>query len=262
MNKTKIEWCDCTINPVKGLCPVGCSYCYARRLYKRFKWDPRISFDPTVFLTLPRKPSRVFVGSTIELFNEWVDSRWMRDIFSIIRNGYPHHTFIFLTKQPQNLPVEWPDNCWVGVSVTDRYSMTRVDPLCHVQATVKFISFEPLLGQIPLGIYTVSVPWGGGWEKGGRDYSPLLNHIDWLIIGQQTPSSKKTAPKVSWIREIVDAGDRAGIKVFLKDNLKPLLCNEAWNDKRLVLDWTHGESEFEGIVDCTLRQEIPSGSRD
>ncbi len=36
MNHTKIEWCDYTINPVKGLCPMACKdnqdkeYCYAR----------------------------------------------------------------------------------------------------------------------------------------------------------------------------------------------------------------------------------------
>ena len=44
MNLTKIEWCDYTINPVKGLCPMACSYCYARRMYKRFKWNPEIRF--------------------------------------------------------------------------------------------------------------------------------------------------------------------------------------------------------------------------
>lgn len=30
MQKTKIPWADYTINPVKGLCPMACSYCYAR----------------------------------------------------------------------------------------------------------------------------------------------------------------------------------------------------------------------------------------
>lgn len=30
MNKTKIEWCDSTWNPVTG-CLHNCNYCYARR---------------------------------------------------------------------------------------------------------------------------------------------------------------------------------------------------------------------------------------
>ena len=37
MNKTKIEWCDYTWNPVVG-CKTGCDYCYAERMNKRFKW--------------------------------------------------------------------------------------------------------------------------------------------------------------------------------------------------------------------------------
>ena len=35
MNKSKIEWCDMTWNPVAG-CLHGCEYCYARRIANRF----------------------------------------------------------------------------------------------------------------------------------------------------------------------------------------------------------------------------------
>ncbi len=35
MNKTKIEWCDSTWNPLTG-CLHGCEYCYARRIAERF----------------------------------------------------------------------------------------------------------------------------------------------------------------------------------------------------------------------------------
>ena len=34
-NKTKIDWCDATWNPVTG-CLHGCEYCYARRIAERF----------------------------------------------------------------------------------------------------------------------------------------------------------------------------------------------------------------------------------
>ena len=72
MQKSKIEWCDYTINPVKGLCPVGCSYCYARRMYKRFGWNPEIRYDDMVWQTggyMP-KGSKIFIGSTIDLFHD------------------------------------------------------------------------------------------------------------------------------------------------------------------------------------------------
>jgi len=37
MKKTKIGWCDSTLNPVVG-CTFGCSYCYAKKLNDRFKF--------------------------------------------------------------------------------------------------------------------------------------------------------------------------------------------------------------------------------
>lgn len=41
MNKTKIDWCDMTWNPVTG-CLHGCEYCYAQRIAERFG----LSFAP------------------------------------------------------------------------------------------------------------------------------------------------------------------------------------------------------------------------
>ena len=124
---------------------------------------------------------------------------------------YTQHTFIFLTKQPQNL-IKWspfPDNCWVGVSVVDNSKIEMAGfSLFGLKAKVRFISFEPLLGDI---------------RQDFKDYLGGEDGINWLIIGQQTPVSPKTQPKIEWVEEIVDAADRAGIPVFLKDNLRPLL---------------------------------------
>lgn len=40
MDKTKIEWCDSTWNPVTG-CLHGCEYCYARQIAERFRGEGR-----------------------------------------------------------------------------------------------------------------------------------------------------------------------------------------------------------------------------
>lgn len=246
MQKSKIEWTDYTSNPVKGLCPMACSYCYARRMYKRFHWDETIRFEPLDYKKFP-DGSKVFVGSTMELFGDWVKETWLDQIFEWCRR-LPNVTFIFLTKKPQNL-IKWspfPSNCWVGVSATNE---TQAAAACAwfslIEAKVKFLSIEPLLS------------WDCENAKNSRFWQQTHYHdINWLIIGQQTPVKQSTMPKIVWIKEIVDAADKTGVPVFLKDNLKPLLVNE-WNNKSLVIDWTHGESEFEGIVDLKLRQELP-----
>ena len=202
MNKTKIPWADYTINPVKGLCPMACPYCYARKMHKRFKWNPEIRYDDWVWQKGGHisRGSKVFVGSTMELFGDWVKPEWLRLIFEYCE-ACTAHTFIFLTKQPQNL-IKWspfPDNCWVGVSAIDNeMSFNASCNLILVEAKVKFISFEPLLGRI-----------------GPAVFSLLLEKINWVIIGSQTQPTRH--PPREWVDEIITAADKAKIPVFVKE---------------------------------------------
>jgi len=237
-----IGWANFTINPVRGLCPVDCkdnqgkSYCYARKMYKRFKWNPEIRFEGPVNISAEllriRKPSRIFVGSTMELFGEWVDAHWM-DVILEATKVHSQHTFLFLTKCPQNLKrfSPFPANCLVGVSVTnpEQFKQAHLE-LIRISATVKFLSFEPLLEQI----ITPDPRW------------PLTTYLgecaSWIICGQQTPMSASTSPRIEWVREIVEAADKASIPVFLKNNLHEFLYADDifWANER-----------------ATLRQEMP-----
>jgi len=142
----------------------------------------------------------------------------------------PDCRFYLLTKQPQNL-IKWspfPDNCWVGVTATGHKAFNEaLDYLKFIGARVKFISIEPLLEAIPF--YMERLAYCG---------------INWVIIGACTgrkseimelcqrypaltpmPYGKIWAaqPKIEWVEEIVEACDKAGIRVFLKDNLRPLI---------------------------------------
>ena len=101
-----IGWCTHTWNPIKGLCPHDCkdadgkSYCYARAIYKRFKLDPTIRLDEkTLNCRLPKKPSKIFVCSTIDIFASKVKDEWVQRIIEVAENN-PQHTFQFLSKFP------------------------------------------------------------------------------------------------------------------------------------------------------------------
>jgi len=106
MNKTKIEWCDYTWNPVTG-CLHACGYCYARKIANRFRFadvafnKPFTSFGIKTIVPDPsdghfqpilwenrldqpakiKKPSRVFVVSMGDLFGEWVPDEWIERVF-------------------------------------------------------------------------------------------------------------------------------------------------------------------------------------
>ncbi len=240
-----IGWCHWTINPVKGLCPMNCKnrfgkpYCYARKAYGRncnevFK-DKTIRYDPTVFIDLykAKKGDRIFVGSTIDLFHP-LCSMWNDEIIDYCASERDL-TFIFLTKCPQNLPKEFPDNCWVGVSATNNEQYRNADKyLSGVKAKIRFYSFEPLQEHINYGWYT---PYYSG---------------DWVIIGLQTPYSKLTAPQIADIKDIVEPCVNVGRPVFLKDNLYSLLIPENCKEPNVLSDdifWASDKAK--------LRQEFP-----
>ena len=159
-----------------------------------------------------------------DLFGIGVPEKWTQDVLHTIRNSKGHR-FYLLTKQPQNL-IKWspfPENAWVGQSITQ--ALDGIGYMAEVEAAVKFISFEPLLyyGVDPL---TASELF-------------RISGINWVIIGAQTKPYKP--PKIEWVREIIEAADKAGIPVFLKNNLKPLIAEPG------VVE----VDEFE------LRQEMP-----
>jgi len=123
----------------------------------------------------------------------------------------------------------FPDNCWVGVTATDaNMFLDALDYLDDIQCKVRYVSLEPLLGSL----YLEDLP------------AYIAGTLDWLIIGACTGTktemselvrkhpeltlmpygNKWTAqPKIEWVEEIVRAADKAGIPVFLKDNLIPIL---------------------------------------
>lgn len=204
MQKTKIEWCDYSWNPIKGLCPVGCWYCYARTTYRRFGWDEKITYDyrPLEHYGKIKSGSRVFVCSTFELFNERVD-HFRDSIFSTIKSR-PDLTFIILTKMTERIDRPMPDNVWLGVSVTGN-SMRDIfltEELTKAHAHIKFISFEPIL----------ALPW----------LSSLPLRPDWIIAGRLTGHGKIHDPSRRIIEAIVEHGQFHNIPIFLKNNLKDI----------------------------------------
>lgn len=98
MNKTAIEWCDFTVNPVVGKCPHDCWYCYAEPIRKKM-YPEEMQFLPER-LKFRKKPASIFIGSMFDIFADKVSSLWIYEIIRIVKL-YRQHTFLFLTKNPE-----------------------------------------------------------------------------------------------------------------------------------------------------------------
>ena len=246
INKTKIEWTDYTWNPVIGCWGPGgtaekpnrCSYCYAEKIARRFAppkdygggWrekDPS-PFAPTFHperLSEPakvKKPSKIFVCSMADLFGDWVPTLWIAAVLEqVYRN--PHHTFQFLTKNPKRLEDfnPWPKNCWVGTTVTNQAAADeRLPWLLRVDAPVTFVSHEPLMGATDIRKAFIAVS-GGGFASWGK--------LKWGIIGGMTgPGAVKPDPE--WVMSLADQYQKAGVPIFLKDNLGFSEQPQEWPD--------------------------------
>lgn len=211
MQKTSIEWAEYVWNPIKGMCKQGCPYCYARKIYKRFKLDPEPRVDTaelhrvldfSSFGKHVPEGSRIFVCSTHELFGEWISGLTIDMVLLGIQNN-PGHTFIVLTKNPgRAAKFAFPPNAWVGTSIESSDFMWRARALARIKARVRFISFEPLLGRI-------EVP--SGIEK----------TVKWMVIGglsgERSPENIRM--RQEWAEEIALVAKGVGISVFEKDNL-------------------------------------------
>jgi protein gp37 len=175
-----------------------------------------------------RKAKGIFTCDMSDLFGIGIPEEWTEKVLDAIRINSVDR-FYLLTKQPQNL-IKWspfPDNAWVGVTACNEDMETKaLWELSKVQAPVKYISIEPFLERIPQyvgAIKNCGIDWiiigactGSAWDIGKvqRKYPELVH--------KPYGNAWTAQPRIEWVQELVDAADKSGVKVFLKDNLEPL----------------------------------------
>lgn len=252
MNRSRIEWCDYTWNPITG-CRHSCRYCYARRMAARFAGDVRLNkmarkdyslmpaadggediyvldapmlnetgiplaypfgFEPTLHryrMDMPGKlkmGNSIFVGAMSDIFGRWVPNGWLDEIFAACRK-WPIHNYLFLTKYPDRYAEygvpSGPENMWYGTSITKECEIGRLESLPAGCKT--FVSIEPILEDIRPEMH-----------------GPCFRLTDWIIIGAETGRGRgKAVPEPGWIEKVVAEADSAGIPVFMKESLVPII---------------------------------------
>jgi len=209
MAETKIEWTDATWNPVAGcsLASSGCKHCYAMQMARRLEamgvekykgltqkrdknitWNGVVREDPASLLTPYKwkKPRKIFVNSMSDLFHESVSDEFIISVWKVMQET-PRHNYQILTKRPERMLEFVPQkamavlpNVWLGTSIENADVVDRIDYLQKTPASIRFISFEPLISSVGL---------------------VDLTSIHWAIVGGES-GSKARPIKESWIDEI------------------------------------------------------------
>ena len=261
-DKTKIDWCDASWNPVTG-CQHGCSYCYARRIASRFagadfycshntffdaehtkikghKLDNPakyvggkiasypFGFEPTFHryrLEIPagwKRPRNIFVCSMADLFGAWVPDEWINEVFNVCREA-PQHRYMFLTKAPER----FRDLLNKGVVFPENcWFGTSVTQSADAE---KGINDK---------IDWLTDTWPVSGVKWFVSVEPLLENLsdkaieniaitDWVIIGAETGQRKdRVIPDKAWVDRIVRCCWDYGTHVFMKNSLREIMGDD------------------------------------
>lgn len=228
MEKSKIDWCDSTWNPVTG-CLHGCEYCYARGIATRFGGnalgvnhvlnEPFVAkgkVQPYPFGFVPtfhryrlneysaKQGRNILVCSMADLFGKWVPDNWIEEVFEACEKA-PQHNYLFLTKNPgryvelaEKGVLRCSSNMWYGWSETSESNRPGLMyfPNTLPKPLKTFVSVEPIL----------------------EPFHPSLE--DWIIVGAETGRRKyKVIPKREWPEQIVKDCREYNIPIFMKSSL-------------------------------------------
>ena len=200
----------CDVEPGDRLHKIspGCKHCYAERMAKRLQamgqQNYRNGFDVTLqphMLELPlhwKTPKRIFVNSMSDLFHDEVPSRYIQQVFDVMRRA-DWHQYQVLTKRAERVDelsphLQWAPHIWMGVSVENEKYLYRID---HLRKTG--------------GPREVPVARAAAWTAAKLN----LRGIDWVIVGGESgPGARPMDPE--WVTDIRDQCLKAGVAFFFK----------------------------------------------
>lgn len=213
-NVSSIEWTDSTWNVVTGCTQVspGCDHCYALTFAERWRGVKGSYFENGFDLTLRpnmldrpmtwKTPRRVFVNSMSDLFHVRVPDHYLDAVFDQME-AVDRHVYQILTKRPERMRRYLkkrygtgfvPAHIWLGVSVESNDYAWRVDMLREVNAHVRFLSIEPMLG--PVGKVS-------------------FRNIQWIIVGGESGHGYRPMREI-WVRSVRNRCAKLGIPFFFK----------------------------------------------
>lgn len=250
MNRSKIEWCDHTWNPITG-CWHGCPYCYAQKMAARFSGDVRLN------LMAKEDYSVVTAADGIGRLYE-LDAPMLNETGNIL--VYPFGFEPTYHRYRMDMPdkLKMGNNIFVGAMadifgewVPDRW-IEEIFNACRKRPihNYLFLTKNPeryerieAAGRLPADKNmwygtTLTRPENKCFMSDERNTFWSIEPIhapfkickrdgfspDWIIIGAETGHRKeKIIPQKEWIEDIVWQCEDSGIPVFMKDSLVSIM---------------------------------------
>ena len=206
-----------------------------------------------------RAPRKIFLGSMTDLFHESIPDSYLEQVFGVLAvtphltyqlltkrpermrdfvNSHTHQECVaamlaagvvkgmserarraYLKRVGPGWP--WPlPNVWLGTSVEDQQAADmRVPALLQTQATIRFLSVEPLLGYVDLRHVQyddlVEIDALAGTHGVLRPHGGVNARLDWVIVGGE--SGPRARPLgLAWVESLIEQCRATDTAVFVK----------------------------------------------
>jgi protein gp37 len=201
------------------------------------------------------RPRQIFVVAHGDLFHKNVPDAWIDKVFAVMALA-KHHTFQVLTKRArrmreyfatpgraeritlQVLKIETSRGCprctlvklplphvWLGVSAERQQEADeRIVELLATRASVRWVSFEPLLGAIDVTEHLWgraqpcdACPRDADCECGFAQRREITDEpaLDWAVVGGESGDGARPM-HVDWARSLRDQLSAAGVPMLFK----------------------------------------------
>jgi len=250
------------------------------------KWNRQAAADEEAYalhgspaFPIRHRRPRVFCASHAD----WLDEEWPVEVLArllALIHSTPNLDWLLLTKRPGNFFARFyeiwndnshlvnaavhywlkawergedvPSNVWIGTTVEDQVRADeRIPQLLAIPAKVRFLSCEPLLGPVSLGLVgssDVEFPdkfkeWTeaqrGAWFRSAARATYIArcsNGIHWVICGGESgPGARPMNPQ--WARDLRDQCVAAEVPFFFKQ----------WGEWSVKRDEDADFGEFHGL---------------
>ena len=205
-----------------------------RRFFGDAHWKEPLAWNAEAADTEERP--RVFCASMADVFEHKKGlAEHRRRLWDLIERT-PNLDWLLLTKRPQNISRmvpwdedSWPQNIWLGTTVENQqFARLRLPHLLKHRSVVRFLSCEPLLGEIDLSTWIDSV-----------DFQP----IDWIIAGGESgPGARPMHP--DWVDSLRNQCIDSNIAFHFKQwgHWVPTELVERDNVKKVSIQWSGARS--------------------
>ena len=263
MNRSKIEWCDHTWNPITG-CRHNCPYCYARRMVARFAGDVRLNLmakkdyslvpaaDGGAGLYILDEPMMNETGSPLvyPFGFEPTYHRYRLNTLDKLKMGNNIFVGAMADVFGEWVPDEWireimrecvkrPQHNYLFLTKNpERYLeaesvgiLPHSDNIWYGATVTRIQQMEhtaEAFSRLPLRLHTFFSIEPVLEDLADSSYwREALLETEWIILGAQTGGSKdKVIPRLEWIQKIILDADKKRIPVFMKDSLISIASRE------------------------------------